>query len=76
MKNVLNWIYGLLAAIIGAAANGVLVVLVAPESFNLNSGLNKLLSVMLGFAIVAAAMYLKQSPLPPKDVTGGNKPSA
>jgi hypothetical protein len=61
---VLHWLKGLFSAAIGAAANGVTVVIVAPESFNLESGLPKLLSIMAVSAILAAAMYLKQSPLP------------
>lgn len=64
MESVSKWIKGLLSAVIGAAANGVTVVIVAPESFNLESGLPKLISVMAVSAILAAAMYLKQSPLP------------
>lgn len=59
-----KWIKGLISAVIGAAANGVTVVVAAPESFNLDAGLPKLLSVMAVSAILAAAMYLKQSPLP------------
>jgi acyl-coenzyme A synthetase/AMP-(fatty) acid ligase len=64
VESVSKWIKGLLSAVIGAAANGVTVVIVAPESFNLESGLPKLISVMAVSAILAAAMYLKQSPLP------------
>lgn len=64
MGSVSKWIKGLASAIIGAAANGVTVVIAAPESFNLGEGLPKLLSVMAVSAILAAAMYLKQSPLP------------
>lgn len=64
MKNTLNWLYGMISAAIGAAANGVTVVIAAPESFNFGEGLPKLLSVMAVSAILAAAMYLKQSPLP------------
>lgn len=59
-----TWIRGLASAMIGAAANSVTVVIVAPETFNLAEGLPKLGSVALVSAIVAAAMYLKQSPLP------------
>lgn len=64
MGSVSKWIKGLVSAIIGAAAQGVTVVIAAPESFNLGEGLAKLLSVMAVSAILAAAMYLKQSPLP------------
>jgi hypothetical protein len=66
MTNFRKWLYGLFSAAIGAAANGVVVSIVAPESFNFDTGLSKLLSVMAGSAIIAVAMYLKQSPLPPE----------
>jgi hypothetical protein len=64
MNTFKKWTKGLFSAVIGAAANGVTVVIAAPESFNLGDGLPKLLSVMAVSAILAAAMYLKQSPLP------------
>lgn len=64
MKYWMKWLYGLLAAAIGGGANGVAVVIVAPETFNLQAGLSKLLTVTAVFAIVSASMYLKQSPLP------------
>lgn len=59
-----TWVKGLVSAVIGAAANGVTVVIVEPATFNIGAGLSKLLSVMAVSAIVAAAMYLKASPLP------------
>lgn len=59
-----TWLKGLISAIIGAAANGVTVLVVEPATFNLGEGFSKLLSVMAVSAIVAAAMYLKASPLP------------
>jgi hypothetical protein len=64
MDKFKQWLKGLASAVIGAAANGVTLVIVAPESFNLADGLPKLLTVMAVSAILAAAMYLKQSPLP------------
>jgi len=62
-----NWLKGLLSAIIGGAANSITVMVVEPTSFNLQEGLSKLLSVAAVSAIVSAAMYLKQSPLPTKE---------
>ena len=59
-----KWLKGLLSAIIGGAANAITVMVVDPTNFNLNEGLAKLGTVALVSAIVAAAMYLKQSPLP------------
>jgi len=62
-----KWLQGLLSAIIGGAANSITVMVVEPTSFNLQEGLSKLLSVAAVSAIVSAAMYLKQSPLPVKE---------
>ncbi len=59
-----NWVKGLISAIIGAAANSITVMIVDPTNFNLGAGLPKLGSVAIVSAVVAAAMYLKQSPLP------------
>jgi hypothetical protein len=58
------WLKGLISAVIGGAANAVTVMIVAPDQFNLQTGLPKLGAVCLVSAIVAAALYLKQSPLP------------
>ena len=59
-----QWLKGLLSAIIGGAANAVTVMIVDPMAFNLNEGSSKLITVALVSAIVSAAMYLKQSPIP------------
>lgn len=59
-----HWLRGIVSAAIGAAANTVTVTIAAPETFNLQEGLPKLGSVAAVSAIVAVAMYLKQSPLP------------
>lgn len=59
-----TWLKGLVSAAIGAAANSVTVIIVAPETFNLQEGLPKLASVAAISAMVAAANYLKKSPLP------------
>jgi hypothetical protein len=58
------WLKGLGSAVIGAFANSITVMIVDPQNFNLQTGLNKVLSVAIVSAIIAAAMYLKQSPLP------------
>ncbi len=59
-----KWVKGLISAIIGGAANSITVSLVAPETFNFQDGLGKLGAVAAASAIVAAAMYLKKSPVP------------
>ena len=58
------WIEGLLAALIGGGANAITVIVVDPLNFNLGEGLPKLLQVVAVGAIVAAAAFLKQSPIP------------
>lgn len=63
-----KWIKGLVSAVIGGGANAITVAIVDPIAFNLQEGASKLLTVALVSAIVAAAMYLKQSPLPPSTV--------
>ena len=63
-KNLILWLKGLLSAIIGGAANSVTVMIVDPATFNIEEGLSKVGSVALISAIVAAAMYLKKSPVP------------
>lgn len=63
-RKLLIWLHGLAAAAISSAANGVAVVIAAPESFNLHEGRDRLIAVCVVFAIVGAASYLKQSPLP------------
>lgn len=59
-----KWLKGLVSAVIGGAANAITVMIVDPQAFNLQEGAGKLGTVALVSAIVAAAMYLKQSPLP------------
>jgi hypothetical protein len=66
LKDIRVWLRGLVAAIIGGAANAVTTVIVAPETFNFQTGKSKLLAVATASAIVNAAMYLKQSPVPPE----------
>lgn len=64
LGNIGVWLKGLIAAVIGGAANALTMVIVDPLNFNLNEGVGNLLTVAATSAIVAAAMYLKRSPLP------------
>ena len=64
MGNWQHWLKGLISAMIGAAANSITVMVVDPIAFNLTNNIHKLGMVALVSAIVAAAMYLKTSPLP------------
>jgi hypothetical protein len=65
MDTFFKWFYGLLSVSISAAASCVTAGVVAPESFNFShAGLEKLGALCGVNAILAAALYLKQSPLP------------
>lgn len=62
---VKRWLRGLFGAVINSGASAVTVVIVDPHDFSpTNGGLMNLLSVMGSAAIVGAALYLKQHPLP------------
>jgi hypothetical protein len=60
------WLKGLAAAVISSAANSISVLVADPRNFGPNDagGLKRLAIVALVSAIVGAAMYLKQSPVP------------
>jgi hypothetical protein len=59
-----TWGKGLIAAIIGGVSNSITLMIVDPMTFNLQTGLGHLFTVAGTSAILAAAMYLKQSPIP------------
>ncbi len=65
MNNWLNWVKGLVSAFIGAAADAVTNTIIAPDVFNFKAGLYPLLGSAALKGGLAAALYLKQSPLPP-----------
>jgi len=65
--NVWFWIHGLIGAVIGGVATSIGTMIVDPVNFNLQDGLPKLKSVAIASAIISAALYLKKSPLPPKE---------
>jgi hypothetical protein len=60
---LLTWLKGLISAAIGGAANAGSAVIIAPDTFNLDTGLHKLGAMAGAGAIIAALGYLKQSPL-------------
>jgi hypothetical protein len=68
------WAKGLAAAAIAGAANGVITGFAAvgidPSHFNLQAGLKPTLAIAgvsaVMSALIGAAAYLKQSPLPPE----------
>jgi hypothetical protein len=67
LKNPRVWLHGLISALVGGAATSISTIVVAPEQFNLEGGLLNVGKVALVSGIVSAAMYLKQSPLPPME---------
>jgi hypothetical protein len=85
MDDFKNWLYGLASGAIGAAASGVLLIVVNPNTFDIYSkaGWKNISTACGASALVAIASYLKQSPLPAKhtettitvtkDVTGDPK---
>jgi len=59
------WLHGLAAAAMGAIGSAVPLVIVDPANFNFTGGgLIQLAKVCGASALLAAALYLKQSPLP------------
>lgn len=69
------WIRGLIAACISGGSGAVTASLganmIAPDVFNLDAGLGKMVQLAAMMALVGAvngvAAYLKQSPLPPPE---------
>lgn len=62
-----HWLHSLIGAVIGGAANAVTVIVLDPLKFNLQDGWKNLLAAVIVSGLVSAALYLKQSPLPPED---------
>ena len=64
-----TWVRSLIATAINGFASGVILIVAAPETFNLGTGLEKLLGTSTVFAIVGLANFLKQHPLPDDENT-------
>ena len=68
--DVLDWLYGLAAAVIGGGANavvgGITINMIDPKHFNAgNFDFYKLVAAMfMANAVISLFMYLKQKPLP------------
>ncbi len=61
------WLHSIVAAAISAAAGSITASIVDPEKFNMTvSGLQHLGAFAILNAILAVALVLKQSPLPPE----------
>ncbi len=61
---VKEWLKGLISAGISGSATGLTVMIVDPVTFNFETGLKKLLLVTAVAGVIAAANYLKKSPIP------------
>jgi hypothetical protein len=67
-----QWVHGIVAAFIGGVAgaldSGLALLLIAPETFNLNTGLRKTLLTLTVFGLLSGAKlafaYLKTAPTP------------
>ena len=61
-----KWFKGLAAAVVGGCCNTVVAMIVDPVAFNFQD-LPKLGKVVLLSGLISAALYLKQSPVPPEE---------
>lgn len=50
--------------VINGCASGVILVIVAPETFNIHAGREKLIAASLAFGLWNTGNFLKRSPLP------------
>jgi len=64
MSSFLVWLRGLGAAVIGGISSSVTLLVVDPAHFNFQSGFTPLWHTAVVSGLLAAAGYLKQSPLP------------
>ncbi len=64
VKNIGKWLRGLVGAFIQSASATVSVMLVDPETFNIETGLGKVGTVALVSGVVGAALFLNKRPLP------------
>ena len=65
MKNFGHWLHGLGAAAITGGASALTAGMIDPETFNLQTGWKNVGMLAAVNAVLGAAAYLKQSPLPP-----------
>ena len=67
MLNWHVWLRGLISAAVSGFATTITVMIVDPNTFNLDTGIKQVLTVAVVSAIVSVANYLKKSPLPEKE---------
>ena len=64
MKNWKTWAWGLVNSLINAVAGAILVVIAIPDKFSFDD-MSDLLRVMVAFALVGCANYMKDKDIPP-----------
>ena len=64
VKDLSVWLKGLIGAGISGGTAAISTSLVAPETFNFENGLKKLITVACVSAIVSIAKYLSAKPIP------------
>ena len=69
-----TWLRGIMGAVIGGGANGVTVMVIKPEEFNLQTGWPALWQFTCISALISLALYLKQSPVPPQEIVEATRP--
>lgn len=67
LPSLRTWLRGMIGASIGGAANAVTLMVIKPEDFNFTTGWTDLWHFALISAVVSAALYLKEHPLPDED---------
>jgi hypothetical protein len=66
MNNLKGWLHGLAAAVVSSFATAASGVLALPTVFTLDrNGFTNMIKLAIPAAMLAAALYLKQSPVPP-----------
>lgn len=64
MRNFKQWIRGLIGAFVQGFTVVVSTMIVDPDTFNIQDGLGKVLTVAIVSGVVAAALFLHKKPLP------------
>ncbi len=69
-KNTHRWLKGLISAGVSGVTTVISTMVVAPEQFNLSTGLKNVIIVSIASGVVSIAKYLQITPLPPdEDIT-------
>jgi hypothetical protein len=66
-----GWIGGLISVASGAIGTAISTMIVAPQTFNFDTGTHKVIIVSAVSAIIAIGNYLARSPLPGVEIKKG-----